>query len=486
MLVIVPIVTAIQILIMPNQILGSDAAAIRLVSTHLVQWGEFGIPYTQKPLLPPSTLKVKGQFFIGNDQHERLYSRWGELNTLLFAIPEWFLNPSGYEPTEELIPLEGALNISFAILITIYLVLIAQGFKAPVWATSLFIVSSFYGTYVSTYLRATGYEIFQLFFFLAYFFHFMKYLSQKSSRHLVISQVLLIALIHIKLFFILMYIPSFLLVFLEKYRGSARARGYYILLAGLFVAFMSHHLIAFYKFGNFTVTGDAPLPEGWDSGWSLAHFPNRLMDYTIGAKASFALNFPPIILALGLWPAFARNHKREAIFILTIFSLTTIILLCFSSHGEWCTGPRYHLFLFPAMAFPILTALTEIKARAGKAVLIGVLVGLTGFFGFLQWHMASRPFFTRHWLIGFALNSAPDRPDIRKWLDETNDLSITYGFNRFMAGDPHFQIVDDVLGNRPPEEQARARLVIRREFDRVFFCNFYFSVLCPKTAQSGG
>ena len=104
--------------------------------------------------------------------------------------------------------------------------------------------------------------------------------------------------------------------------------------------------------------------------------------------------------------AFFRAHRREAVFLLSSFSIFTGLMLFYSTYGEWCTGPRYHLFVLVPMALPILTALSEIKSRKCRLGLAAVVIAVTVPFIFLQTQMNSRPFFSRHWLIGFVTVAA--------------------------------------------------------------------------------
>lgn len=244
------------------------------------------------------------------------------------------------------------------------------------------------------------------------------------------------------------------------------------------LAYASHQLVAFWKYGQWSLTGEAPLPEGWDHGWNLANLLPRLHDYTVGAKASFFMHFPPLILAILCWPAFHSRHSGESRLLLATFAVISPVLMTFSSHGEWCTGPRYYVFLLPLMALPLLTALTVLRP-AGQLILGTVVVALTAGGLFIQWEMASRPFFSRQRLTGFAVATRPDRPQTREYLDQATDFTVFRDLNRFMAGASDFEPVNQVLAGFAPEARAVKIAEFRERFKSEFACGFYFKWLCP-------
>lgn len=205
---ILPLIVFLQTLVMPSEIYGGDSAAIRLQSIHLARWGEFGIPITLKSSLNPVVLQIPGQYFIENESRGRFFSRWGEMNTLLFAIPEWLRNPSGYDADTEMLLFGNAFNIFLTALIALYFVLISRRMGAPAWAAALVISNVFYATFVATYLRAHAYEIFQLLFFTAFYFHFTTYLARRSKMHLALALSATAALIHIKVFYVILIVPT--------------------------------------------------------------------------------------------------------------------------------------------------------------------------------------------------------------------------------------------------------------------------------------
>src|SRR5882672_11053204 len=75
-------------LTMPAEIYSGDPTVIRAIANFWVVEGEWGIPYSWKPGISPNLYAKKNNFYVENDRDEKLYSRWGEMNTLLFAIPE--------------------------------------------------------------------------------------------------------------------------------------------------------------------------------------------------------------------------------------------------------------------------------------------------------------------------------------------------------------------------------------------------------------
>ena len=214
--VFLPLILIIQILTMPRQILGTDSAAIRVISANLVQTGEFGVPFSRKGDIDASLVRVPGQFFIENQAREKLYSRWGEMNTLLYAIPEWFRNADGLHPDEELMMWQNAINICFTLLIMIYLILIAQSLPEGIHLGTGYFCAELYLWHLHLDVSAREEAIkFSAVVFLGYFHHFLSYFRTRRFRHFVTAQVFLLALIHVKTVFIFLYAPSFLLIWMD-------------------------------------------------------------------------------------------------------------------------------------------------------------------------------------------------------------------------------------------------------------------------------
>src|ERR1035437_377526 len=112
-------VLVLAALTMPSQLYPGDNHTIRIAAANFYLTGDLGIDYSLRDDLFPY-LNRKGQFFIENDSRQKFYSRYGEMNTLLFAIPEFIRQPSDVGMSDDMVFYGNIQNLAFIALTTIY------------------------------------------------------------------------------------------------------------------------------------------------------------------------------------------------------------------------------------------------------------------------------------------------------------------------------------------------------------------------------
>lgn len=466
---IVPIIFALQILTMPNDLAG-DGNAIRKVSAWLAHHGEWGIPFDQRANLG-RYLENRNQWFIESDEHQRFYSRWGEANTLIYAITEFMRGGDALQVSHAQLLYTNGLNAFFAMILALYWVLLGRLFKTKPWAVIAIIAVCFYATFVWHYLRMQTYEIFQLVFFTAFVFHSLAFAAKKKWWHLTAAMCCLFLAAHVKTLFFIFFPCSLWLIWRMKLSKASRRRATLVLLGAFGISLSSHLAIAAYKLGYFSLSGDAPPPEGWGSDFGLQYIPHRLSEMFLQSKTSLLLHFPQLMVSAVLWPHFHRKFQLESEFLLSCLGITALTLLTFCTYGEWCYGLRYWVFLLPILMLPTLIGWSEKKFRTK---ITAALLVLSAPMAALQLQFNSRPFFLRQNLNAFLANTEPASPRGRQYLAATHDAMVALQFNQFLDGQDNYPLLVDLSDYLPEEKRSEMRAELRQMLGHQFRCNYYF------------
>ena len=171
-------VFAIQLALMPAFLIEGDAVAVRAITARILHAGSWSIPAAAAGLLEDFG-ENPGQYFFLHPDGDRLYSKYGALNPLLYVPPVWahrrltgIENPLVF--SHSMVFLLNLYNIVFALLIAHRLIRIAGLYserRSSIW---IHVLGSLYATFLWYYLRAQGGEIFQVFFFLCVCDHFLR------------------------------------------------------------------------------------------------------------------------------------------------------------------------------------------------------------------------------------------------------------------------------------------------------------------------
>lgn len=461
-------VLSILILTMPASIYPGDANAIRFAAEGLLKNGVPGIPFEEKEKIG-SFLSVDGQYFIKNEKLGFYFSRWGELNTLIYAIPLSIEQIVGSNYGVRL----WNLNLFHAFvgaLVALVLFLLCKDLGFGSAGSSVFVLLCLFSTFAWNYLRAQTYEVFQLLFFLTACYLLNLGLVGSNSRSkifLLLSATAIGCMVLLKSVYSVLFLP-FWLVAWRKERDFLHF--FKIIAIGLF--FILLHLVIFYlKSGYFGISGEGVAIPGSAEPFALSNLVPRAREYLYSPKGSLFLHFPIIIGAVFFWPRFFRSHGRLSFFLLGSFLVYAIPHLFFFTRGELCYGPRYFLFILPLLSLPILY-LFSIRKTSLKVSLILLILSFGLVLGFREFQMNSR-----HWFLQYGLQdyfSKIDSPTINAYLASHSASMIALDFNLFINGDDEWPILS-TLKFRDEREISN----LRKSLVTMSPCNFNLVRLCP-------
>lgn len=461
-ILVVIVVVACAILTMPGQLYFGDNHGIRLAATNLYLRGDFGIAFSRRDELFPY-LTNPGQFFIENDERGQFFSRWGELNTVVFALPEVLRRPTQLGISDEIVPYANALNILFIVVAASYLMALSLGFGASQGATLVFILCVFFGTFEWVYLRAQTYEVMHLAFFLGYFYHMSRFFAARGYRHLFCALVYLLGLVLSKSTFFILFISSLWVLAVADRKKFTRAL--VVVGAVLVLALAVHLSVLYWKTGVWQLSSEGAAMLDTPDVFSYRNIGSRLNDYLISRNGSLLMLFIPLVLAIPFWPAYWREQPLPARLLLNIFFITTAMLLLFYSKGETCYGPRYFVFILPLMALPLVRAWSVRSVTARLALVLCVASSLLWF----RWHyhFNSRPTFVYYQLNDWAKSQGAKEA---AYLADRNQAQVATEFNRYL---------NDKSSSFIPLDRYATQAGAREEFNQKLACNFYFAALCP-------
>jgi len=475
------VVGAINLVTMPRLFYRGDAYAIKLTALNLAKTGQMGIDYAQQAYIK-DFLSKKGQFFHENDQRKKFYSRWGFFNTVIFAVPELFRSDPSLVLTYHSILYHNYLNIVVSILVALYLFAAATHFVKSRAIAVVYTLSCLYATFAWNYMRAQTYEIWHLFFFAGFFYHFVKNLrASKATSQAVAWNVYLGLLVLSKAFYILLY-PLVALLLWEQvgWRNWQRAlttiatRAFLPALVMLFIILLTNH----YFYGEYL-----PLSASYDpyslteNIFTLKNYPARLNDYFIKINRNLFTHFPLIPFAALGAITFYRRLGREYRSVLFSFAIISLGLLAFYGVGEWGYGPRFYLFILPTLCLPLATLLEEqLKRTNPVTVLILTLFAIVvSYSTYFQIQINSRPFLVKYDLEDFF--EQYNRPSITKYFENTHFACISADLNTFMKTRSGFYPVDTLVKDYAPKKRSIAKENFHRNFSRLFPKNYHWKLL---------
>lgn len=399
---------------MPREAYPGDATSIRLASLHWILCGEIGIPESKKWSLG-STIEVPGQNFFFNKSTGKFYPKWGALNTVLFTPPllakQW---QSGFDnfflkfrPQNEIALYDKSLirwlnfyNLALTVVISFYLWKLAGLYTENVASTYVFVLACCFATYLWNYLRAQSSEIFQILFFTACIYHFIRfYRSGKEWRHLALSACLAGLLTLTKSYYALLF-PLLGLFAFKRTSGAKLTQLITCLALPAAVSLSILMAVQWHQFGSPSELGYSQWKHGdiTHDHMSLSSVIPAFKGFFIDPSMSIFTHFPILLLALFGFRRFWKLHRAEYIFILTVFILFLIFLSTFSNwSGQYCYGPRYLIFILPVLCLPLVSTTDEIFEKPlnlKSACITAILIVTIAWSAALQNRVNSLPFFS--------------------------------------------------------------------------------------------
>ena len=428
LVIFLAVVAGIQVFTMPAFFYPGDNFAPRAEAVYLLRTGELGIPYGLREELG-GLVEERGQYFFENDARQRLFSKYGVGYTLLY-LPPLLVGRAVSGPQEllgESRSLLLVLNL-YGVLLTLvaaaYLFLVASEYSARPWRVLVFALVSIYATFFWHYLRAPALEIFQSVFFLAFFYHGIRFLRARSRiglparrpwGHLALAAGYGGVLVAMKLTFAASLLVLVVCVLsaggFRRLVGelASHARGYVVALAGpLLVILVLLLWVNQHKFGSPTNTGYGQWLQA--DGAPVDHFSLRVLPESLpgfflrAGNGNVFLHFPMVLLALPFWLRFRRRNPADGRFLVALVGSNIALLSCFSAwHGEWGYGPRYLLFFLVIASLPALEGWEALVASPFRQVRWGAAAlgcAVLGWSLVQQVHVNALHYFTYHHLEG--------------------------------------------------------------------------------------
>ncbi len=343
---------------------------------------------------------VHNQYFTQNPVNGKYYSKYGLMNGLLNLAPIY----AEYKLTSALPPWDSAnrrlyIGIFYAALGAVFaaaLFLLCGHYGVPPAAGVLYTLAVVFCTYAGYYLRATNSEAYQLVFFTLFFERVAAFRAGefRDYRKLHAAWFWLLCLVHVKISHLAVAGLFGALVFAYVWRGGLRGRALARLAAWrlglpLYVILVTVGWVNWVKFGS-------PFASGYTM-WGYDEYVHNIPPWTMVWNVFFTqqwgvpIHFPLLLLA----PFGAREFYRRFSFDGALASAIFVFLFVAIASmpvwkGEWAYGPRYFLFVLPALALPALLCFArflngeERRKPAVSGLLAGtaVVLAVSAFFQF--------------------------------------------------------------------------------------------------------
>lgn len=365
------------------------------------------------------------QYFVQNPRNGLYYSKYGVMNGIMSAVPLWFeARITGKVPPWDSLYRRlflGLHSVVISLLIAWLLFRLCLQYGATPEAAVLYVLLSVFCTFLVYYLRAANTEPLQLLFFLGFLDRLARYRGSgfRAGREASLAWAYLLCLVLTKISFAAL-VPLTAAALL-----LARARLTHV-VPGAALATLAVCTVNWVKFGG-------PFRTGYHwakDALGFTHWPHEiLVNFFLNEQWGIPTHFPLVLLALFGARRFWRAYRFDALFLLAV--LCTFLLLVGSLpiwKGEWGYGPRYLLFLLPALGLPALPLLERLLAwRPGqgwKVPAAGALAGVVlAASGLLNMNVIRLDPFFVYWVGLPAKCKVP--PETQRYFDTTHFGLIT-------------------------------------------------------------
>jgi hypothetical protein len=472
---------------MPRVAYLGDPMTIRAAAIHLVKRGKIGIDPKQSPALH-MFLGADGQYFFLNPKKNEYFSKWGVVPVLLFTppvlvedllhgIPVDFSKPDGWNfpaiYSDPFIFILNIYNLILGALVLFYLWKLSTLYTRKTSVSIIFVIASCYTTFLWNFLRGQSLEIFQVLFFLGFFYHFAVFSRSQKNPDRAQWKHLLLAAIYCGLLTLLkpLYVIAFPWLWLFAALTVSRAGNtmeiikrywheylYFLVLPTLAAGFLA---IGFnlYQFGS-------PFETGYSQINAASEIPHVYFSYKFLSQSvwgflahmrySIFWHYPLALFALFGAVSFHKKHPLESALIWALF---LSFFFCFASSsiwtGEWTYGPRYLVFILPVISLPFIDTLEILlvnrKKTWGCMGLGGILI-LLAWSAKLQMNVNSFPFLS-HSSLQIEFNEFKNK-EIESYF-VNNHVGIFLGdFQSFRKKHRPFFPIEILKGELPPERQG--------------------------------
>lgn len=386
-----------------------DAYSTKISAQYFVRSGDLGIPFERSNLIPTSFLKDKNQYFFENNQRQRFYSRWGSFNLILSSIPAFFSSNESLLVDDKTVAAHNVFQIVLAALLVFYLLKITYLYTEKNVLAGFFVLSSVYSTLVWYYIRAQTYEVPQLLFFSAFYFHFVTFWRKRLSLHSVLALIFITLLCLLKSVYFIEF-SLVLLFYIIQFRKKEFEKKDVLIAASFFTFALGVQLFDnLYIFNELLYKGAGvarPEEQNLPASWSLTHLSGRLYDYFYHPRYNLFRYYPFLITTVFGWKKFCKNKifKREMYFVAAMVLSLLMILMTFHTVGEWTYGPRFWLTCFFVFSIPSLAFFDKLfyqKRKLKDRFALVAIVLLLAFTTREQIIVNGHRFFMMHMIEGY-------------------------------------------------------------------------------------
>jgi len=441
-------VFSVNYLTMPKFLYRGDPISIRLATVSLINNKTIEVPEEVA-----RNFGDKGQYFYLNGNTGKWYSIKGVMNTLMYVPPLWvekiYVGTLDYEPRGAVPHIRVFVqNIYFIILSMIAAVLI---YKISLFYTSrsltaaIYTLSVLYGTFYWYYMRGQTYEIFQMIFFLGFFYYLKRFSMDNRLFNLLLSTISLSALIMTKLVYAgLIPVVVLAIPMIKSVDGNEAIKCYimdvrnnwhrYLFAVGLplSIVLLCQAILNDLKFGSLTGTGY----DQWHKYESINIFGGDPViaskGFLFSIQQGIFINFPILIIALFGVRIYYRKHSGDALLIISIFILYFILYIHFVDwKGELCYGPRYLLFVLPLLSLPAINVVDGILDRRKNlttCLYASVIIFIMVYSSIFQQRVNSLDFFSYYYIKSvFDRNGYGEDRRIKRYFSSSHYGSINKG-----------------------------------------------------------
>ncbi len=482
------VVAAVGLLTLPLRFYPGDPVAVRSMAWRLAHTGELGFPYAEKTLLPGGLQNDTVGYLYANDAKGRYFSRWGEVATVVFAIPFLLDRALGGQATGA-VPLEGRplllhdlMNALLALLVAHAFFVVAVAVGASPGAAMLFTLLSMYASFVWFFLRAQTTEMLLMAAMAVLVPALVRHQKTGQLPPLVLACLMLVLLCNIKTYFLLWFAPLGLFTLLappgqRRLRDPAAVVGMAALAVGLVLLFNT------LKFDHPLRTGIGTTRPDDPPTFLAERYPMAFLDYMLDPHISIWWCHPILLLAAPGWIAFWRQQKQLAAFFTVATLLFSLMVGAYYIHtGQWTYGPRYLLPVLPWLGLPAALGLDRMwQARRHWGVRISAAAGAVFLVWFLnlQFNVHRLPFYATHRILGFFRQSLPAiHPGVEWYFQNRGPALMVQDYLGYMTRDEPFFPLELVAASQD-EVTQQAVGTIHQKLRWLYVSNMRFIDLPP-------
>jgi len=492
-------VTAVNFISMPAEFYPGDAYAIKREAINLVRNGELGFRKSESSELG-GFIKSEDQYYILNKSTDTYHNRWGPFNLAIFVLPE--LANLGKKATlikgepsadASVVLAHNIFNILLSVILAVFLYKTASLHTHRNYLRVFMVLSILYASFVWNYMRAQTYEIIHLTLFAGFFYYYVVFLRAfdgirnfTSYRSYYFYNLFLAALCLSKSFFFFLYpFLFFAICFKLMEAGGEKKIGnlwrqksnlFRIILPGV-LTLAVFLLLSYLFYGELFLGYLSNKPHAGIIAYSYRYIPQRLYDYFISENRSLFVHMPLLILGLIGFPWYFRRHRYEAAFLMGSFLFAIVFFSFCYTVGEWCYGPRFFVFLLPALCLP-LAYLVEYFIRSEKRLAMTAVTAAVLLVSALtvraQMEVNSRAFHLRYELedqLKLVINLSPG---LQHYFAHANFAVIAHDTNIFMSGGNTGYLARALSRYQVPGQNKGALLIFLRKYLAPTFPENYF------------